>query len=77
MLLPQEIDPSDLDMLGQRLESTFESYSTCCDDRAIWREDFGEEMPPDVAEGPWIDMEALGDKAMREEFVSDLSFHFS
>lgn len=40
------------------------------DVRAIWRETFGEEMPTDVAEGPWIDMDAIHDKAMREEFVS-------
>lgn len=40
--------------------------------RAIWRETFGEEMPVGVAEGSWIDMDAIRDNAMREEFVSTL-----
>lgn len=38
--------------------------------RAIWREAFGEEMPAEVATESWIDMEAVRDKEMREEFVS-------
>lgn len=38
--------------------------------RAIWREEFGEEMPDGVSDGSWMDVEALSDKAMREEFVS-------
>ena len=38
--------------------------------RAIWREAFGSEMPPEVAKGPLIDMDTIHDKELREEFVS-------
>lgn len=42
--------------------------------RAIWRETFGEEMPAEVAAESWIDMSAVRDKEMREEFVSTVPY---
>eukprot|EP00903_Cladosiphon_okamuranus_P014819 g13724.t1 len=42
-------------------------------DRAIWRETFGEEMPADVAADSWIDMSAVRDKEMREEFAASIA----
>ncbi|CAN0281853.1 unnamed protein product, partial [Ectocarpus sp. 13 AM-2016] len=41
--------------------------------RAIWRETFGEEMPAEVSSGSWIDMDAVRDKEMREEFASSIA----
>ncbi|CAM9872933.1 unnamed protein product [Ectocarpus fasciculatus] len=42
-------------------------------DRAIWRETFGEEMPAEASSGSWIDMDAVRDKEMREEFASSIA----
>ncbi|CAN0401249.1 unnamed protein product, partial [Ectocarpus sp. 12 AP-2014] len=42
-------------------------------DRAIWRETFGEEIPAEVSSGSWIDMDAVRDKEMREEFASSIA----
>lgn len=45
-------------------------YVLTSNTRAIWRESFGEEMPAEAAAGSWIDMNAVRDKELREEFVS-------
>ncbi|CAM9799891.1 unnamed protein product [Discosporangium mesarthrocarpum] len=41
-------------------------------DRAIWLEAFGEDMPDEVLSEPWMDMDAITDKRMREEFMSSI-----